>query len=213
MDFDARPADDDPALTGSEEGKRADRSTFVAVVLMESSAQPATGSAAGGSDEGRGNPAFPSTELQAWCLLSLTIVLEVCGTSAMKLAGQNSLWYIAVYSFYAVSLGLFPLALTQLNLGTAYAVWSGIGTAATVVVGTCLFQERLTLPMAGAVLLIVVGVVGLHMLAPEEGDATDVIASEARRRRSSGLRGLGAVPLPPATGLAETHSEEASFKS
>ena len=62
-----------------------------------------------------------------------------------------------------VSLGLLGLAMKQLPLGTAYAIWTGIGAIGTVIAGIILFGESLTLLRIGSVALIVCGLVGLKL--------------------------------------------------
>ena len=58
-------------------------------------------------------------------------------------------------------------SLKNLNLGMAYAMWTGFGIVGTSVLGVFLFQEKLTVPQVLCVLLIVVGIVGLRVLAKE----------------------------------------------
>ena len=53
------------------------------------------------------------------------------------------------------------------NLGMAYALWTGFGIVGTSVLGVFLFQEKLTVPQVLCVALIVVGIVGLRLLAKE----------------------------------------------
>ena len=67
----------------------------------------------------------------------------------------------------AVSLGLLGLALRTLPLGTAYAVWTGIGTAGTVLLGIALFGEAATAIRLACVGLILAGIVGLKITAAE----------------------------------------------
>lgn len=67
----------------------------------------------------------------------------------------------------AVSLGLLGLALRTLPLGTAYAVWTGIGTAGTVLLGIALFGEAATAIRLACVGLILAGIVGLKITATE----------------------------------------------
>lgn len=62
-----------------------------------------------------------------------------------------------------VSLGLLGLALRSLPLGTAYAVWTGIGTVGTVVLGILLFGEAATAFRLACVGLILAGLVGLKL--------------------------------------------------
>ena len=65
-----------------------------------------------------------------------------------------------------VSLGLLGLALRTLPLGTAYAVWTGIGTVGTVLLGIALFGEAATAIRLACVGLILAGIVGLKLSAP-----------------------------------------------
>jgi len=64
-----------------------------------------------------------------------------------------------------VSLGLLGLALKTLPLGTAYAVWTGIGTVGTVVVGIIIHNEPADALRLGCVALIVAGVLGLKLVS------------------------------------------------
>ena len=66
-----------------------------------------------------------------------------------------------------LSLGLLGLALKVLPLGTAYAVWTGIGTIGAVIVGIVLFKESADLLRLGCVALILAGILGLKALTPE----------------------------------------------
>ncbi|MBX6744196.1 MAG: quaternary ammonium compound-resistance protein SugE, partial [Acetobacteraceae bacterium] len=63
----------------------------------------------------------------------------------------------------ALSLGLLGLALRSLPLGTAYAVWTGIGTIGTVVAGMILFGEPATALRLGCIGLILAGIAGLKL--------------------------------------------------
>lgn len=64
-----------------------------------------------------------------------------------------------------VSLGLLGLALKSLPLGTAYALWTGIGTVGTAVLGIVLFGEPATVLRLLCIGLIVSGIVGLKLVA------------------------------------------------
>ena len=65
-----------------------------------------------------------------------------------------------------VSLALLGLALRTLPLGTAYAVWTGIGTIGTVVLGILLFEEAATAFRLACLGLILAGIVGLKLATP-----------------------------------------------
>ena len=64
-----------------------------------------------------------------------------------------------------VSLGLLGLALKTLPVGTAYAIWTGIGTVGTVALGIFLLGEPATALRLGCIALIVAGIVGLKLVA------------------------------------------------
>ena len=66
----------------------------------------------------------------------------------------------------AISLGLLGLALKTLPLGTAYAIWTGIGTIGTVVLGIVLFAEPAEAVRLACIGLIVAGILGLKLVSP-----------------------------------------------
>ncbi|WLH92182.1 quaternary ammonium compound efflux SMR transporter SugE [Pseudomonas sp. FP453] len=63
----------------------------------------------------------------------------------------------------AVSLGLLGLAMKELPLGTAYAIWTGVGAVGTVIAGIILFGESMALVRLASVALIICGLVGLKI--------------------------------------------------
>lgn len=101
----------------------------------------------------------------SWVYLLLAIGLEVSGTTCMKLSQgfEKLMPSVLVFVFYGMSILSLTLAVKHLDISLSYAVWSGVGTAAMVVVGMAVFGETLTVVKAIAFLLIIVGVVGLHL--------------------------------------------------
>lgn len=65
----------------------------------------------------------------------------------------------------AISLGLLGLAMKELPLGTAYAIWTGVGAVGTVIAGIILFGESMALARLVSVALIVAGLIGLKVSA------------------------------------------------
>jgi quaternary ammonium compound-resistance protein SugE len=65
----------------------------------------------------------------------------------------------------AISLGLLGLAMKELPLGTAYAIWTGVGAVGTVIAGIILFGESMALFRLASVALIITGLVGLKVSA------------------------------------------------
>ena len=100
-----------------------------------------------------------------WILLVLAIVLEVAGTTNMKLSEGFSKLVpsMLVLFFYALSIIALTFAVNRLDVSVAYAVWSGMGTALVAVIGLWYFQESLTPIKVLALGLIIVGVVMLHI--------------------------------------------------
>jgi small multidrug resistance pump len=102
----------------------------------------------------------------AWLLLAFAIASEVVATTALKLSdGLTRLGWSAVVAVgYLVSFVLLARALKlHLEVGTAYAVWSGAGTAAIALIGAAFLGESLTLLKVGGILLIIGGVVVLNL--------------------------------------------------
>ena len=64
-----------------------------------------------------------------------------------------------------ISLGLLGLAMKDLPLGTAYAIWTGVGAVGTVIAGIILFGESMALFRLASVALIIAGLVGLNISA------------------------------------------------
>jgi len=102
----------------------------------------------------------------AWALLFLAGLLEVAWAVGLKYTdGFTRPWPTAATVAAMIgSVVLLALAVRTLPLGTAYAVWTGIGTAGAVLLGIVLFQEPATLARLFFVGLIVAGIVGLKLV-------------------------------------------------
>jgi small multidrug resistance pump len=100
----------------------------------------------------------------AWLVLGLAILFEVCGTTSMRLSeGFTRLTpSIMIFVFYAVSFVLNTMIIRTLGLSVVYAVWSGVGTVLTALIGYLYFKEPASAMKIGSTVLIVVGVIGLH---------------------------------------------------
>jgi small multidrug resistance pump len=100
-----------------------------------------------------------------WLYLALAILLEVSGTTCMKLSqGFTKLvpWAL-LFVFYTLSMGMLTLALKGIDVSVAYAVWSGVGTALIATIGVLWFKEPLTALKLISIGLIIIGVVGLNL--------------------------------------------------
>ncbi|MBL8454396.1 MAG: quaternary ammonium compound efflux SMR transporter SugE [Zoogloea sp.] len=102
----------------------------------------------------------------AWFTLLLAGLLEIGWAIGLKYTdGFTRFWpSVATLSSMLVSLLLLASALRSLPLGTAYAIWTGIGAVGTVTLGIILFGEPATLGRLICVGLIVAGIAGLKLL-------------------------------------------------
>lgn len=105
--------------------------------------------------------------MQVWLLLLGAIVLEVAGTTSMKLSDgfTKLLPSILIFVCYAISFILLTLTLKHINVSIAYAVWAGIGTALIAAIGVVYFAEPMTGFKLVCVGLIILGVVGLNLVS------------------------------------------------
>ena len=101
----------------------------------------------------------------AWILLAFAIVAEVAGTTAMKLSRGFEVWQwtVALTVCYVVSFYLLALALKRIEIGVAYAIWAGAGTALVALIGIAVFNEAMTTVRVVSLTAIIAGVVGLNL--------------------------------------------------
>ncbi|WP_334665252.1 multidrug efflux SMR transporter [Streptomyces cyaneofuscatus] len=101
----------------------------------------------------------------AYGLLAAAIAAEVAGTTAMKYSeGFTRLWpSIGTAVGYLIAFTLLAQTLKTLSVGTAYAIWAGVGTAAVALIGILFLGESSSLVKIMGVGLIVVGVVVLNL--------------------------------------------------
>ena len=100
----------------------------------------------------------------AWLALFIAGLFEVGGALWLKYTdGFTRLWP-SLATAMLLSFILLAQALKTLPLGTAYAVWTGIGTVGTALLGIALFGEPLQALRLVCILLIVIGIIGLRLL-------------------------------------------------
>lgn len=101
----------------------------------------------------------------AWIFLLLAGVLEVVWAFLMKASeGFSKPWpTVGTIAFMIVSFGLLSLAMKSLPLGTAYAIWTGIGAVGAFAVGVIVLGEPLTVMRVAGAALIVSGLVVLKV--------------------------------------------------
>jgi len=101
----------------------------------------------------------------AWVYLFIAGILEVVWAVSMKYSEGWTKLYASIFTIVAMAIGFYflSLAVKSLPLGTAYAVWTGIGTVGTVIYSIIFFKEPMDAIKIVCMLLIVIGIVGLKL--------------------------------------------------
>ena len=103
----------------------------------------------------------------AWFWLIVGGLFEVGFTTSLRFVDgfRNLPWTIAFLISVAISMGLLEVASRQIPMGTAYAVWGGIGAVGTVLVGIAFFSEPSSLVRVLLIFAIVAAIAGLRLTA------------------------------------------------
>lgn len=103
----------------------------------------------------------------AWILLTLAGLFEIGWAIGLKYTEGFTRPIPTVLTLVAmlISVVLLGLAIRTLPVGTAYAVWTGIGTVGTVILGMILFAEPATALRLGCIAMIITGIIGLKVAA------------------------------------------------
>ena len=103
----------------------------------------------------------------SWIILFFAGLFEVGWAVGLKYTDGFSKPIPTVLTVGAmvISLGLLGLAMKELPLGTAYAIWTGVGAVGTVIAGIILFGESMALIRLASVALIITGLIGLKVSA------------------------------------------------
>ena len=103
--------------------------------------------------------------MTAWLALLLAGLLEIGWALGLKYSdGLTRVWpTLATAIAIILSFGLMALALRSVPFGTAYAVWTGIGAAGSVIIGMALFGEPADFARVACLTLIIAGMIGLKL--------------------------------------------------
>ncbi|MBK6702808.1 MAG: quaternary ammonium compound efflux SMR transporter SugE [Caulobacteraceae bacterium] len=106
--------------------------------------------------------------MQAWIMLGAAGLLEIVWAIGLKYAEgfTKPVPSAITISAMVVSMWLLAQAARDLPIGTAYAVWTGIGAVGAALLGIMLFQESANLMRIGCIVLIVLGIAGLKLSTP-----------------------------------------------
>ena len=101
----------------------------------------------------------------SWIILVIAGLFEIGWAIGLKYTqGFTRLWLtLGTVGAMAISVGLLGVAMRELPVGTAYAVWTGIGAVGTVILGIVLFGDPANAPRLVCVGLIVAGILGLKL--------------------------------------------------
>ncbi|MBT2290407.1 multidrug efflux SMR transporter [Paenibacillus albidus] len=103
--------------------------------------------------------------MKAYIFLAIAIVTELFGTSLLKASDGFTKLYPSIGTLLCFGLAFYSLSLSlqQIPLGIAYAIWSGVGTALTVLIGIVIWKETANVTTTVGVLLIIAGVVVVNL--------------------------------------------------
>jgi small multidrug resistance pump len=102
-----------------------------------------------------------------WIYLVLAIILELGGSTCMKLSNgfTKVLPSVFVFVFYGICYWLLALALDTIEMSIAYAVWAGLGTVAISIIGVVALKEPINFSKTVGIILIASGVVILELIS------------------------------------------------
>ncbi len=102
-----------------------------------------------------------------WIILFVAGLFETSWAIGMKYSDGFTKLYPSIFTIVtmAMSVYLLSVSLKTIPVGTAYAVWTGIGAVGTVVLGIILFGESKDMARVGFIFLIIIGIVGLRIFS------------------------------------------------
>jgi quaternary ammonium compound-resistance protein SugE len=108
---------------------------------------------------------FKEVVTMSWIILVIAGLFEIGWAIGLKYTqGFTRLWpTLGTVGAMVISVGLLGVAMRELPVGTAYAVWTGIGAVGTVILGIVLFGDPANAPRLVCVGLIVAGILGLKL--------------------------------------------------
>jgi small multidrug resistance pump len=144
--------------------------------------------------------------ISPFVVLLAAIGIEVGATTALpRTRGFHDLfWSALVLGGYALSIWLLAVVVRHMSVSVAYALWSGLGTAAIAGVGVFAFGERLDLVKVTALALIIVGVVvlNLHTVSPRHHESGARSADSTPELSAGRAAASRPEPVPAGSGHA-----------
>lgn len=105
--------------------------------------------------------------MKTYLFLLIAIISEIIATSALKASEQFSKLVpsLIVIIGYASAFYFLSLTLKKMNLGIAYALWSGVGIVLVTAIGAILYKQKPDLPAIAGIILIIAGVVVINLFS------------------------------------------------
>jgi len=100
-----------------------------------------------------------------WLFLLAAILLEVAGTTCMKLSEgfTRTVPSLLIFLFYGLAFSALNMSLRSIEIGIAYAIWAGLGTVLIAAIGIAWFREEASIAKIGFLALVIIGVIGLQL--------------------------------------------------
>lgn len=105
--------------------------------------------------------------MKTYLFLIIAITAEIIATSALKASEQfTRLWpSVIVVAGYAIAFYALSITLKKMQLGLAYAIWSGVGIVVVTLIGALFYKQKPDLPAIIGIALIVAGVVIINLFS------------------------------------------------
>jgi len=102
-----------------------------------------------------------------WVLLSSGVLINVCGLFIIKGTQTSEHFFLTILGYAVNIIGLYiaTQSFKYLDIGMAYAVWSGLGSIIALGLGILLFKETVSVPQISFFVVVVVGVAGMSLTA------------------------------------------------
>ncbi|THB67290.1 MAG: QacE family quaternary ammonium compound efflux SMR transporter [Desulfovibrio sp.] len=102
--------------------------------------------------------------LTTWLILFASIVVEVVGTALLKMSDgfTKVLPTVGMFIMYSLAFWGLSVVVKKMDVGMAYAIWAGLGTALVAMVGITFFGDKVNALKVASLALIIAGIVGLH---------------------------------------------------
>lgn len=99
--------------------------------------------------------------------LAIAIIGELIGTTLLKMSKGFSKWGIGIVALiaYVICFYFFSKSLKIIDLGVAYAIWSGVGIVITTIIGIIIWKEKVNLITILAITMIIIGIMLLNLMS------------------------------------------------